>query len=58
VIPIELNSCSRKTEAAALMRDLQAAPAPQHNVFVADDAFVPESTDALEMISLEVQSIQ
>ncbi len=47
---IELDFCSRKTEAAVLGRDLEAAPVPLHDVVVANDAFVPEGTDALEII--------
>ena len=47
---IELDFCSRKAEAPVLGRDLQAAPVPLHDVVVADDAFVPERTDALEIV--------
>ena len=47
---IELDFCSGKTEAAVLGRDLHTSPVPLHDVVVADDAFVAERTDALEIV--------
>src|SRR5260370_28357211 len=46
---IELDFCASETEAAVLGRDLEAAALPLHDVVVADDAFVQERTDAVEL---------
>ncbi len=47
---VQLDFCAREGEAAVLGRDLEAAALPLHDVVVADDAFVPERADALELI--------
>ena len=46
---VELDFGSRKAEAPVLGRDLETAAIPLHDVVVADDAFVTERTDALEI---------
>ena len=47
---IELDFGSRKAEAAGLLGDLKALAFPLHDVVVADDAFVNEAADALEIL--------
>ena len=47
---IELYLGSRKAETAVLRRDLKAASVPLHDVVVADDAFMREAADALEIV--------
>jgi hypothetical protein len=46
---IELDFCASETESAVLGRKLQAAALPLHDVVVADDAFVQERADAVEL---------
>ena len=46
---MELHFGSGKAEAAGLRRDLEAAAVPLHDVVVADDAFVSEAADAIEI---------
>ena len=46
---IELDFCTGKAKAPVLRRDLEAATVPLHDVVVADDAFVAEGADALEI---------
>lgn len=46
---IDVDFCPRKTEAAVLGRDLQTASVPLDDAVVADDAFMAERTDALEI---------
>src|SRR2546428_10745391 len=50
---IELDLGSGEAEAPCLGRDLQAAALPLHDVVVADDAFVPERTDAVQIVGRE-----
>src|SRR5712692_2027503 len=47
---VELDFGSCEAEAAVLGRDLEAAARPLHDVVVADDAFVQERADALELV--------
>src|ERR1700722_8128158 len=47
---VELDFGSRKAEAPVLGRDLQTAAIPLPDIVVADDAFVPERTDALGIV--------
>ena len=47
---LELDFCSRKAEAPVLGRDLESTAVPLHDIVVADDAFVAEGTDALEIV--------
>jgi hypothetical protein len=46
---IDLHFGSSETVATRLRVDLEAAAVPLHNVVVADDAFVGEAADALEI---------
>src|SRR5271170_7050495 len=46
---IDLDPGSRKAKAPVLRRDLEEATVPLHDVVVADDAFVAEGADALEI---------
>ena len=46
---VELNFCSGEAEASVLGWDLEAASLPLHHVVVADDAFVQERADAVEL---------
>ena len=46
---MDLDFGSGEAEAAGLRMNLQPAAVPLHNVIVADDAFVSEATDALEV---------
>src|SRR2546428_4676771 len=50
---IELDLGSGEAEAPCLGRDLQAAALPLYDVVVADDAFVPERTDAVQIVGRE-----
>ena len=45
---VDLHLGTDETEAAGLLRDLEAAAFPLHDVVVADDAFVHEAADAVE----------
>ena len=47
---IELNLGSGEGEAPCLGRDLEAAALPLHDIVVADDAFMPERTDAIQIV--------
>src|SRR5579863_4813422 len=47
---IDLHSGSGKTIATRLRMNLQAAAVPLHNVVVADDAFVGEAADAIQIL--------
>ena len=46
---VELDFGARKTEAAWLRCDLEAASFPLHDIIVADDAFVSEAADAVQL---------
>ncbi len=46
---VDLHLCTGEAEAPGLLGDLEAAAIPLHDVVVADDAFVQEATDALEI---------
>src|SRR3989442_2447965 len=47
---VKLDFCSREAEAPVLRGDLEAAALPLHDVVVADDPFVKERTDAVELV--------
>src|SRR5271169_1107878 len=47
---VQVNFGAREGETAVLGRDLQATALPLHNIVVADDAFVEERADTLELI--------
>ena len=47
---IELDFGAREAEAPVLGRDLEAAALPLHDIVVADDAFMKERTDAVELV--------
>jgi hypothetical protein len=47
---VQLDFGAGETEASLLRRDLQAAAFPLHDVVVADDAFMEERADALELV--------
>ncbi len=46
---IDLDFCTSETESAVLGWDLESAALPLHDVVVADDAFVQERADAVEL---------
>ena len=54
---MDLDFGSGETEAAGLRMNLQPAAVPLHNIIVADDAFMSEATDALEVFRSRAPSV-